>query len=326
MSSWTASDIPDQSGRIALVTGATSGLGLSTATELARHGARVLLGSRNPEKGATALRQVRAVATGAEPELVTLDLADLASVRAAATDVRERSGGRLDLLVNNAGLMAPPLRLTVDGFELQWATNHLGHAALTWLLYPALATEPGSRVVTVSSLAHRQGHITPTELAAATTGAGYRPWPAYGRSKLANLLFAFELHRRLRVDDPATLSVAAHPGFSSTGLVPAMMAGASRVARAVADAGARVTGQSADRGALPQLYAATAPGVRSGEFYGPSGPGQLRGAPKRVRANDVARDVRLAEAVWALTAEQTGVDPMPSHTHPSGPSDVSAHG
>ncbi len=326
MSSWSAADIPDQSGRIALVTGATSGLGLRTATELARHGARVLLGTRDAARGAAALATVRAVAGGAEPELVDLDLADLASVRAAAADVRERASDRLDLLINNAGLMAPPLRLTVDGFESQWATNHLGHAALTWLLYPSLATRSGSRIVTVSSIAHRQGHITPTELPAATTGAGYRPWAAYGLSKLANLLFAAELHRRLRIDDPQTLSVAAHPGLSATGLVPAMMANAPAVPRRLAEAAIGLVGQPAEQRALPQLYAATAPEVRSGQFFGPAGPGQLRGAPKVVQPNDVAQDERLAKVVWALTASQTGIEPMPSHTHPSGPSNLVAHG
>ena len=326
MSSWTAADIPDQSGRTALVTGATSGLGLVTATELARHGARVLIGSRNPEKGAAALAAVRAVAGGPEPELLTLDLADLASVRTAASEVRERHGDRLDLLVNNAGLMAPPLRLTVDGFESQWGTNHLGHAALTWLLYPALATGDGSRVVTVSSLAHRQGQIVPTELDAASRGAGYSPWSAYGRSKLANLLFARELHLRLRINDPRTLSVAAHPGLSATGLVPAMMASAPRIARTVTTAATRVVSQSAARGALPQLYAATAPDVVSGRYYGPSGIGQTRGGPTVVQPNDLAQDERRSKVVWALTAEQTGVEPQPSHVHPSGPSNHVAHG
>lgn len=326
MSSWTAADIPDQSGRIALVTGATSGLGLATATELARHGARVLIGSRNPEKGAAALATVRAAAGGPEPELLSLDLADLASVRAAATEVRERHGDRLDLLVNNAGLMAPPLRLTVDGFESQWGTNHLGHAALTWLLYPALATVDGSRVVTVSSLAHNQGRIDPVELDAASRGAGYSPWSAYARSKLANLLFANELHLRLRSGDSRTLSLAAHPGLSSTGLVPAMMASAPWIARTVAETATKIVGQSAARGALPQLYAATAAQVVSGRYYGPAGIGQAWGGPTVVQPNHLAKNEGLSRVVWALTAEQAGVEPMPSQVHPSGPSDHVAHG
>lgn len=326
MSSWTAAQIPDQSGRVALVTGATSGLGLATATELARHGALVLVGSRNPEKGAAALATVRATAGGPEPELLSLDLADLSSVRSAATEVRERLGDRLDLLINNAGLMAPPLRLTVDGFESQWATNHLGHAALTWLLYPALASGDGSRVVTVSSLAHRQGRIDPVGLDAASRGVGYSPWSAYGRSKLANLLFAHELHLRLRTDDSRTLSVAAHPGLSSTGLVPAMMASAPWIARTVSETATKIFGQSAARGALPQLYAATAPDVVSGRYYGPDGIGQARGGPTVVQPSRPAQDEQLAKAVWALTAEQAGVEAMPGPGHPTGPTGHVAHG
>lgn len=319
--------MPDLTGRTALVTGATSGLGLVTATELARHGARVLLGSRDPDRGARALTSVAATAGGAEPELLALDLADLASVRAAAAAALDRTGSTLDILVNNAGVMAPPLRFTVDGFESQWGTNHLGHAALTWLLYPALAARPGSRVVTVSSLAHRMGAVVPTELDATSRGEHYSPWGSYGLSKLANLLFAVELDRRLRGQrpcrapgkhpgqhpgqHPTVSSVAAHPGFSSTGLVPAMMAHAPPLARTVMSTSTRLLGQSASVGALPQLYAAVAPEVVSGRFYGPRGPGQVRGAPTEVRAARAAHDRRRAQIVWALTAEQTGVNPLP---------------
>ncbi|MEO6879482.1 MAG: oxidoreductase [Mycobacteriaceae bacterium] len=312
MAAWSAADMPDLTGRTALVTGATSGLGLVTATELARHGARVLLGSRDPDKGARARTAVAATAGGAEPELLALDLADLASVRAGAAAALDRTGGTLDILVNNAGVMAPPLRFTVDGFESQWGTNHLGHAALTWLLYPALAARPGSRVVTVSSLAHRRGAIVPTDLDDTSRGERYSPWGSYALSKLANLLFAVELDRRLRAQPgPVSVaSVAAHPGFSSTGLVPAMMAHAPPIARTVMSSSTRLLGQSASAGALPQLYAAVAPAVVSGRFYGPRGLGQVRGAPAEVRAAAAANE-SWAAGVWALTAEQTGVDPVP---------------
>lgn len=318
MAAWSAADIPDLTGRTALVTGATSGLGLVTATELARHGARVLLGSRNPDKGARALTTVTAAAAGPEPELLALDLADLASVRAAAAAALDRTGGGLDILIDNAGVMAPPLRFTVDGFESQWGTNHLSHAALTWLLYPALAARPDARVVTVSSLAHRMGAIVPTDLDATSRGAHYSPWGSYALSKLANLLFAAELHRRARGEHSSVTSVAAHPGFSSTGLVPAMMAHAPPLARTVMSSSTRLLGQSASAGAGPQLYAATAPGVVSGRLYGPRGLGQVRGAPTEVRATDAAHDERGAEVVWLLTAEQTGVDPVPGHATRSG--------
>lgn len=326
MSSWSTADIPDQSGRTALVTGATSGLGEHTALALAARSARVLLGARNPAKAAATLERVRAVATGPAPEVVDLDLADLSSVRAAAADVHSRTGGRLDLLINNAGIMATPLTLTVDGFESQWATNHLGHAALTWLLLADVCAAPAGRVVTVSSLAHRQGRISPTELDAATRGEHYNPWAAYGRSKLANLLFAFEVHRRLRIHHPETLSVAAHPGLSSTGLVGGMMAGAAPLATRVAETAVGLLGQSAAAGALPQLRAATAPDVRSGEYYGPSWPGEVRGAPTLVTPNQHAQDERLAKVVWSLTADQTGVEPSPSRVHPSGSANTIPHG
>lgn len=326
MSTWSAADVPEQSGRTALVTGATSGLGLHTSLGLARRGARVLLGARNPQKGAATLAQVRAAATGPEPELVSMDLADLRTVRDAAEDVRTRTGGQLDLLVNNAGIMAPPLALSVDGFESQWATNHLGHAALTWLLLPCITATPAGRVVTVSSLAHRQGRISPVGLPAATHGEHYSPWAAYGRSKLANLLFAFELHRRLRIEFPNTLSVAAHPGLSSTGLVGAMMSTAPKAAAAAAEGVTRLLGQPAEQGALPQLYAATMPEVQSGQYYGPSWPGELRGGPKLVRPNQHAQDERLAKVIWSLTATQTGVEPAPSHVSPSGSSNKIPHG
>ncbi len=309
---WTDTDIPDQSGRTVLVTGATAGLALRTATVLARHGARVLLGGRNPERASAAMEQVAAAATGAAPDVVTMDLADLGSVRKAAAAVRERTGDRLDVLVNNAGIMAPPLTFSVDGYESQWATNHLGHAALSWLLYPALQDTADARIVTVSSVAARVARRdSPATLATHARGEHYLAAGAYARSKLANLVFAIELHRRLQAAGSTVLSIAAHPGFSSTNLASGMNRGERNLIDRTTKFGIGLPGQSTERGGLPQLYAATAPGVHSGDYLGPSGLGQFRGAPTLLRASKAARDERLAAALWSLTAEQTGVEPQP---------------
>ncbi|WP_440899720.1 oxidoreductase, partial [Actinosynnema sp.] len=263
MAKWTEVDIPDQAGRTALVTGANSGLGLRTAEVLAARGARVLLACRSRERG---LAAVERVSRHGEAELVRLDLGELASVRAAAERVLELTGGGLDLLVNNAGLMAPPLARTADGFESQFGVNHLGHAALTWLLMPALRARAGARVVTVSSVAHRLGGL---DLADPNFEVRrYAPWVGYGQSKLANLLFARELDRRLRLSGADVTSVAAHPGVSRTEL-SSTMAKAHR--NALVDWAGKITdalSQSPAAGALPQLYAAPAPLVSGGGDYG----------------------------------------------------------
>ncbi|WP_127783373.1 oxidoreductase [Rhodococcus sp. X156] len=323
---WTEIDMLDQSGRTIVVTGGTGALGLRSACALAERGGKVLITARNPERGAAALEEVTACATGQRPELVQLDLGDLSSVRHAAADIRERTGDSVHALINNAGIMAPPLTLTVDGFESQWATNHLGHAALTWLLYPALTATQGARVVTVSSVTARFAKISPLRLDAQSRGADYNPQSAYSRSKLANLLFAFELHRRLRVDAPHVLSVAAHPGFAATNLANSMQRGPRSLTGRVTEFGIGLLGQTPRRGALPQLYAATAPGVLSGEYYGPSGLGQLRGAPELIGPSPVAQDERLAKVVWSLSGQQSGIVPAPSLIHPSGPSNRISHG
>ncbi len=259
-----------------LVTGATSGLGLASAQALARAGARVLLGARDPGRGRAALDRVPG------GELVELDLADLHPVRRAAADVRERTGDALHVLMANAGIMGVPPTVTVDGFESQIATNHLGHAALTWLLMPALrggARAGGARVVTVSSLAHRGPGLDVDDLHFARrpyTGA-----QAYSASKLANLLFAAELDRRLRAAGSDVLSVAAHPGMSDTQLLLSSVRrrpGAALVLPLARLLNTVLT-QPAERGALPQLHAATAPGVRGGDHLGPDGFGEVRGRP-----------------------------------------------
>ncbi len=309
MSRWSAADIPDQTGRTVLVTGANSGLGLQTAIALAEHGATVLLACRDPQRGQVALDRVQSGPGGANARLITLDLADLSSVRKAANEVRSITEDRLEVLVNNAGVMATPLRRTVDGFELQIGTNHLGHAALTWLLAPALV--PGARVVTVSSLAHRGGGLDPTDLN--FQRRRYKPATAYSASKLANLLFTFELDRRARNAGRDLLAVAAHPGLTDTELVvnTARMHSAGPLAH-VARWGNKLITQGAAAGALPQLYAATAADVHSGEYFGPANLGETRGSPGRVPASAAAQDERTAQLLWERTAELTGVPPDPA--------------
>ncbi|MEJ2857828.1 MULTISPECIES: oxidoreductase [unclassified Saccharothrix] len=301
---WTEADIPDQSGRTVLVTGANSGLGLRTAEVLAGKGARVLMACRSPERGRRALERV-----GHKAELVELDLADLGSVHDAAKAVRERTD-RLDVLVNNAGVMAVPLARTADGFERQFGTNHLGHAALTWLLMPLLRETPGSRVVTVSSMAHAMGAI---DLADPNYEVRrYTSWGAYGQSKLANLLFARELERRLRGAGADVTSVAAHPGYTATEL-SANMARARR--NPIFSIGAKISdllAQSVEMGTLPQLYAATAPDVVGGAYYGPDGFRGTRGYPTRVGSTAAAKDELAASRLWDLTAKLTGVAPDPA--------------
>jgi len=309
VSRWSAADIPDQTGRTVLVTGATSGLGLRTAAVLARRGATVLMTCRDPKRGREAWERLLFDSDGVGATLVLLDLADLASVRKAAAEVRELTGDRLDVLVNNAGVMATPARLTVDGFELQIATNHLGPAALTWLLAPALT--PGARVITVSSLAHRSGGLDVNDLN--FDRRRYHPATAYSASKLANLLFTFELDRRARAAGRNLLAVAAHPGLTDTDLIvnSVRMHSAGPFAHVVRW-GTKLVTQSVARGVLPQLYAATAPDVRSGEYFGPTSLGETRGAPSRVSASPAARDELTAHLLWERTAELTGVTPDPA--------------
>jgi NAD(P)-dependent dehydrogenase (short-subunit alcohol dehydrogenase family) len=304
---WTADDIGDLTGRTVLVTGANSGLGFRSAEALAAHGARVLMACRNPEKGEAALADVRGQASGAEPELVQLDLADLSSVEAAAKDVGGRVD-RLDGLVNNAGVMALPHRRTADGFEMQFGTNHLGHYALTGRLLPLLLAAPAPRVVTISSQAHRIGHIHWDDL---QLERRYQKWPAYGQSKLANLLFAFELDRQAQAAGTNLVSAAAHPGYASTHLQeagPEMSGGAwGRFNTRLMSLSNRVFGQTDAAGALPQLRALTDPGVRGGEYYGPGGAFEQQGHPVVVKAKKAAYDTGAAARLWDVSAELTGV-------------------
>jgi NAD(P)-dependent dehydrogenase (short-subunit alcohol dehydrogenase family) len=304
MTSWTAADIPDQTGRTVLVTGANSGLGLRTAEAVAAKGARVLLGCRDPGRGEAARSAVAALATGPAPELVSLDLADLGSVRDAARSVADAVEG-LDVLVNNAGVMAMPQRRTADGFELQFATNHLGHFALTGLLLPALLRAEG-RVVTVSSNGHRMGRNDWSD--PNWERRRYLKWMAYGQSKLANLLFTRELARRARETGSSLVAVAAHPGNSATHLLPASTdASGWRVVGQIMNWGNRLIAQPDSAGALPQLYAATMPDVIPGEYFGPDRFFQLRGHPTRVGSSTAAQDDDSARRLWELSEDMTGV-------------------
>ena len=298
MSKWTTDDIPDQTGRVAVVTGANTGLGFETAKALAARGARVVLAVRNLDKGKAAAADITAATPDAEVTLQELDLGSLASVRSAAEALRG-THDRIDLLINNAGLMYPPKGTTSDGFELQFGTNHLGHFALTGLLVDRLVDVPGSRIVTVSSIGHRlNAAIHFDDL---NWERSYNRVAAYGQSKLANLLFTYELRRRL-ASHGTTIAAAAHPGGSDTDLMrhlPNALQFAMPVLRPMF--------QSASKGALPTLRAATDPGVLGAEYYGPDGPGGLRGFPKVVPSSDQSHDVGLQRRLWAVSEELTGV-------------------
>jgi len=279
-----------------VVTGANSGLGLVTARELARAGARVTMACRNMAKGEAARREIEAAVPGAALELEQLDLSSLQSVRAFAG----RVAGAVDLLINNAGVMAPPRGETADGFELQFGTNHLGHFALTGLLIGRMEGREDARVVTLSSNAHKTvRHIAFDNL---NGERRYFRWNAYGQSKLANLLFALELDRRLRARGSTVKSLAAHPGYSSTNLQSAAAPLVDRMVMKVTNA---AVGQSAEMGALPALYAATEPGLEGGTYVGPDGFAEQRGHPKIVKPNRVARDEQAARRLWDVSAEVT---------------------
>lgn len=300
---WSTAHIPDLTGRRALVTGATSGLGYFTALELLRHGAEVILAARNPEKAERVADELAAASGREEPAVVELDLADLSSIESGAKQVGQ---DRLDLLVNNAGVMATPYRQTADGFELQLGTNHLGHFALTGRLLPALATSHQPRVVTVSSFMHRIARgVSEADLRATNR---YGKWEAYGKSKLANLLFMLELDRRARSAGSQLVSIGAHPGYARTHLQTTgpQLGGVNLEARVISSFTTLVA-QPAPAGAWPSLYAATSPGLRPGSYVGP-GFFEYRGAPKLVRPTRTAQDPELAKRLWDWSVKATGVD------------------
>ncbi len=303
---WTVEQMPDLSGRTVVVTGANSGLGFEATRGFARRGAHVVMACRSRTRGTLAKQELARELPDASLEVRTLDLAALSSVRRFADRIRADFDS-VDVLCNNAGVMAIPRRTTEDGFEMQFGVNHLGHFALTGHLLDRLADAPGdSRVVTVSSLAHRRGAIDFEDV---HHQRSYGPWEAYGQSKLANLLFAYELQRR--VDDaglPVT-SVAAHPGYAATNLQlrgPQMRE--SPVRLAVSALLNRLLAQDAEMGALPILYAATDPSVSGGDFVGPRSFGGMRGSPTVTESSERSRDPALARRLWDASAELTGVE------------------
>lgn len=304
---WSADDIPSLEGQTFVVTGANSGIGLVTARELAKAGATVVMGCRDPERGEAALASVRADAPGADAELGRLDLADLASVRDFAGTVAAEHP-RLDGLVNNAGVMATPRSETADGFEIQLGTNHLGHFALTGLLLGSLRAADAPRVVTVASAAHRMGSIDFEDLQGERS---YGRWRRYGQSKLANLLFAFELQRHSDAEGWNILSAAAHPGYASTHLQtsgPGTGGGIQSLLNVtLGKLGNLLIAQSDEMGALPTLYAATHPGMPPGGYVGPSGPGEARGHPQLVSTSRAARSEAVAARLWSTSEELTSV-------------------
>ena len=309
--SWTLRDVPPLTGTRALVTGVTSGIGLVTARELARAGAEVVLAARNPAKLAATQRDLVEAVPGARFLPLVVDLADQASVRRAAQEAV--AGGPLHLLVNNAGVMATPHRRTVDGFELQLATNHLGPFALTGLLLDALLASGRARVVTVSSVAATTVRRVSPDDPRRRPGR-YRRWRAYSESKLANLLFTLELDRRARAAGAPVVAVAAHPGLTRTDLVANGMrrGGADGLGRlrtdgAIGLAATRLLAQDATQGALPTLMAATAAALPCGSYVGPAGPFQLHGPPTLVPLPGPARDTELARELWELSERATGV-------------------
>ncbi|MEV0749741.1 oxidoreductase [Streptomyces sp. NPDC050273] len=295
MSKWTAAHIPDQTGRTFVVTGANSGLGLETARRLAEHGAHVIMTARDPEKGRAA-----AASLPGSVEVRTLDLADLESVSRFAAGV-----DHADVLVNNAGVMMTPKRTTAQGFELQLGTNHLGHFALTALLYPVLRAGSAPRIVTVSSTLHRRGRIDFDDLQAARS---YSPFAAYSQSKFANVLFGLELDRRLRAAGSPAISVLAHPGYTATNLQTSGPTGLLNLSGRI---GNLLMAQHVTKGSLDQLCAATAPAVQGGEFYGPDGRGENRGHPKLVKPVASATDPGTARRLWEVSEKLTGLSFAP---------------
>lgn len=296
---WTTADIPDQTGRVAVITGANTGLGYETAAALADHGAHVVMAVRNLDKGKDAAARITATSPHADVALQELDLTSLQSIRAAAEQLRAEHD-RIDLLINNAGVMYTPKSTTKDGFELQFGTNHLGHFAFTGLLLDRLLPVAGSRVVTVSSVGHRI--LADIHFDDLQWERRYNRVAAYGQAKLANLLFTYELQRRL-APHGTTIAAAAHPGMSDTELMrnmpAALLSAFERIAPLIA--------QNPAMGALPSLRAATDPAVLGGQYYGPDGLGQTRGYPKIVGSSKKSHDAERQRRLWAVSEELTGV-------------------
>ena len=307
---WTADDIPALGGKTVVVTGGNSGIGFEAARQMARKGAHVILACRDTGRAADALQQIRTLHPSASVEAMQLDLASLESVHRFARDFAAKSVP-LDVLCNNAGVMAIPRRTTAEGFEMQIGTNHLGHFALTGLLLEPLLAAPAARVVNVSSTAHKPGRIDFDDLQGAKS---YRKWMAYAQSKLANLLFTYELQRRLEAAGARAVSVACHPGYSATNLqaVGPQMSG-SRIAARLMDLGNRFFSQPAAMGALPTLYAATSPDARGGDYIGPDGFMENYGHPRKTRSTARSHDRAVATRLWEVSEQLTSVRyPLPA--------------
>lgn len=300
---WDERSVPDLQGKTVLITGSNSGIGFEAARVLAGKGADVVLAVRNAAKGQTAANALRREHPTATVDVMTLDLSDLASVHDFAQAFRQRSA-KLSLLINNAGVMAPPYRKTANGFEIQFGTNHLGHFALTGQLLPLLLATPSARVVNVSSAAHTVGKIDFDNL---DGSKGYSRWRFYGQSKLANLLFTYELQRRFEAAKADVISVACHPGFAATNLTAAGVGmNLSWLGKGLGSL-SNLAAQSAAMGALPTLYAATESGVHGGDFIGPTGRGGMKGYPGKVQSNERSHDSVVAKQLWQVSETLTGV-------------------
>lgn len=301
---WTEASIPDQSGKTFVVTGGNSGIGYEAAVALARKRAHVVLACRSPQRAGDALASLKGAVPGASVEVMQLDLASLKSIRAFAEAYRGKHA-KLHGLVNNAGLMALPYTKTEDGFEMQLGTNHLGHFALTGLLLPTLLETEGARIVSVASQAHRMGRMHWDDLMGERR---YEAWEWYGQSKLANLLFVYELQRRLEGAGKKTIALACHPGYSATALQhkgPEMEG--SKLKGAIMSIGNALLAQSSAMGALPTLRAATDPDAKGGEYYGPRGLGEFVGYPKKVSSNRLSHDREQQKRLWDESVKLTGV-------------------
>lgn len=298
---WRVQDIPDQTDRVVVITGANSGTGFAAAQILAAKGATVILACRNEVKAKAAVRTIRESYPSSVLETVSLDLGSMASIRAAADEILARHA-RLDLLLNNAGVMVPPAGKTTEGFETQFGTNHLGHYALTGLLLERLRSTPGARIVTMSSGAHKIGKMQFEDL---NFERGYRPWAAYGQSKLANLLFAYELQNRLEKAGDLTLSVASHPGWARTELQRTSFQ--SGPGKLLYGCFARFLSQDAHHGSLPMLRAALDPSVRGGDYYGPGGCLEFNGQPVKVSSNTRSHSAADQQRLWQVSEQLTGV-------------------
>jgi len=303
---WKTNDIPDLTGKRAVITGVTGGLGLHTAIELARHGAELVVTARNADKAADSVKRITDDVSSAKIDVVSLDLADLSDTKRAASEVA-KTYDRIDILINNAGIMATPKATTVDGFELQIGTNHLGHFAWTATLWPLLVAS-AARVVTVSSFMHRSvNSIDLRSLTIEGSPRRYGRWKSYGESKLADLLFALELDRRTKAANIPVVSVAAHPGYASTNLTkPTSGSKALFLPGMAMHQVSKILGQPAAHGAWPLLMAATDAELTGGEYVGPSGPSEMRGRPHLVGTSRTARDQELASGLWMASESAIG--------------------